>query len=71
MRIGNRLFPYPLLNHERLYSHYKEKTFDLLFNGYIEEKKNYVLENIRISTTSSFIKVYTPSVSVGVTSKDK
>ena len=56
MRIGNRLFPYPLLNHERLYSHYKEKTFDLLFNGYIEEKKSYVLENIRISTTSSFIK---------------
>lgn len=56
MRIGNRLFPYPLLNHERLYSHYKEKTFDLLFSGYIKEKESYVLDNIRIESTSLFLK---------------
>lgn len=56
MRIGNRLFPYPLLNHERLYSQYKNKTFDLLFSSHIEEKESYVLENIRIETNSEFIK---------------
>ena len=56
MRIGNRLFPYPLLNHERLYSQYKDRNFDLMFDGHISEDKNYVLENLRIDSNSDYLK---------------
>ena len=56
MRIGNRLFPYPLLNHEHLYSQYKDFSFDLKFEGFISEDKEYVLHDLCVETNSNFIK---------------
>ena len=56
MRIGNRLFPYPLLNHEPLYSQYKDESFSLYLNGYIADKQWYVLDYVRIETTSNFLR---------------
>lgn len=46
MRIGNRLFPYPMLNNAKLYSQYKDSSFELIYE---EERINddYVLKNIR------------------------
>ena len=47
MRIGKRLFPYPILNSERLYSQYKKSIFSLQFDEKISDDGQwYILENI-------------------------
>ena len=33
MRIGKRLFPYPILNNAKLYSHFKDSIFELKYDG--------------------------------------
>ena len=45
MRIGRRLFPYPLLNNEKLYSQFKDSTFSLQYEELITNE-NYVLKDI-------------------------
>lgn len=46
MRIGRRLFPYPLLNNEKLYSQFKDSTFALQYEELITNE-NYVLKDIK------------------------
>lgn len=46
MRIGRRLFPYPLLNNEKLYSQFKYSTFELQYEEFITNE-NYVLKDIK------------------------
>jgi hypothetical protein len=55
MRIGNRLFPYPLLNHEKLYSQYKERVFSLNFKEVISNS-DFILNGLSFETNSSFLK---------------
>ena len=52
MRIGRRLFPYPLLNNEKLYSQFKDSTFALQYEELITNE-NYVLKNIKCEVTNS------------------
>lgn len=50
MHLGKRLFPYPILNHEKLYSQFKKSTFALTYD---EELTNdqYILKNIKCDLT--------------------
>ncbi len=45
MRIGKRLFPYPILNCEKVYSQYKQSVFSLQYDEEISEDKQYYLLN--------------------------
>lgn len=47
MRIGKRLFPYPILNSEKLYSHFKNSVFCLEYDEEIsEDNQYYILKNL-------------------------
>lgn len=47
MRIGKRLFPYPVLNSEAVYSQYKKSIFALHYDEEIsEDKQYYILNNL-------------------------
>lgn len=54
MRIGNRLFPYPLLNNNKLYSQYKTATFRLDYTEEITDE-SYTLRGIRCEIEGEFI----------------
>lgn len=45
MRIGKRLFPYPLLNNERLFSQFKTSNFSLNYDKIELIDGNYVIKN--------------------------
>ena len=45
MRIGKRLFPYPILNNEKIYSQYKNSVFSLQYDEEVSEDKQYYLLN--------------------------
>ena len=55
MRIGKRLFPYPILNNDKLYSHYKDSTFELQYDEMVTDE-NYTLQNIHCNITSEYLK---------------
>lgn len=52
MRTGRRLFPYPLLNNEKLYSQFKDSTFALQYEEFITNE-NYVLKDIKCELTNN------------------
>lgn len=54
MRIGKRLFPYPILNNDRLYSQFKESVFSLEYEELVTDEL-YSLENIRCNITSEYL----------------
>jgi len=55
MRIENsRLFPYPLLNSEKLFSQFKLATFQLMYNETVTEK-DYILENVYIILDNPYL----------------
>ena len=52
---SNRLFPYPVLNAEKLYSGYKDGCFELIYNENMTDDE-YVLQNIYCNLNSNFLK---------------
>lgn len=54
MRIGKRLFPYPILNNDKLYSQFKEATFELTYDEELTSDE-YILKNINCELTSDTI----------------
>ena len=54
MRIGKRLFPYPILNNDRLYSQFKRATFALQYDEEVSDE-NYSLVNLRCELTSDYL----------------
>lgn len=55
MRVGKRLFPYPVLNNNKLYSQYKNATLSLEYNEVITEEF-LILDNIHCNIDSTYIK---------------
>lgn len=55
MRIGKRLFPYPILNNNLINSHYKISTFTLNYNVNIDDEI-YRIENIYCDLTNEYLK---------------
>ena len=54
MQVKNRLFPYPVINHNQILSNFGASDFQLLYEG--EENDNaYVLKNARFLTESNLI----------------
>jgi hypothetical protein len=54
MRIGKRLFPYPILNRDSLYSQFNENVFILHYDEVLsDDKQNYILENVYCELTDS------------------
>lgn len=54
MRIGKRLFPYPILNNEKLYSHFKDACFELHYEELVTDEV-YSLQNIHCIITSEYM----------------
>ncbi len=55
MRIGKRLFPYPILHNNKAYSQYKTAQLSLEYNELITEDY-LILDNIRCEIDSEYIK---------------
>lgn len=56
MRIGKRLFPYPVLNSEKVYSQYKESSFSLSYDENIsDDKQFYELNNLHCEIDSNLL----------------
>ena len=55
MRIGNRLFPYPILNNNALYSQYKDSSFTLFYNEETNED-NFVLNDLVCELKNDYLK---------------
>lgn len=52
MRIGKRLFPYPILNSEKLYSQFENSAFSLQYDEEIsEDNQYYLLNNLKCNLT--------------------
>lgn len=54
MHIGKRLFPYPILNNNKLYSQFKNSTFSLTYTEYVTDEK-FVLDNIVCELKSDYM----------------
>lgn len=54
MRIGNRLFPYPLLNNNKLYSQYKTSDLSFKYNEVITETQ-FILDDIQYNINCEYI----------------
>lgn len=56
MRVGKRLFPYPVLNNNKQYSQYKNSSLSLEYNEVITEEY-LILDNIRCNIDCDYMKV--------------
>lgn len=54
MHIGKRLFPYPVLNNNKLYSQFKEGTFTLTYSEYVTDEK-LVLDDVLCELKSEYL----------------
>lgn len=54
MQIAGKIFPYPVLNHNKSLSNYKQKKFELYFED-AEDANNYILQQCKFYTDSEFI----------------
>ena len=58
MRIGNKIFPYPVLNTIKRLSNYKDCNFDILYNR-IDNDKQIIFKDIKFQTESNLLnKLY-------------
>lgn len=65
MQVRNRLFPYPVLNHNPAYSNYPGKDFSLIYEE--EETDNeYILKNLHFETNSEYIQKLMEEGKIGV-----
>ena len=55
MRVGKRLFPYPVLNNNKQYSQYKNSTLSLEYNEVITDEY-LILDNIRCNIDCNYMK---------------
>ena len=65
MQIRNRLFPYPILNHNPEYSNYPGKDFVLVYDEE-ETDSEYILKNIHYETNSNYIQNLVNEDKIGV-----
>lgn len=56
MRIGRRLFPYPLLNNNSNFSQYKKSTFSMDCGDILVQEDEYILKDIHYSLKNDYIK---------------
>lgn len=54
MQIRNKIFPYPILNNDRVYSNFIDASFEIVFEP-SEEETAYKLKGLHFSTDSDFI----------------
>ncbi|MDE6655524.1 MAG: hypothetical protein K2J85_00865, partial [Anaeroplasmataceae bacterium] len=54
MRVGKRLFPYPLLNNNKLYSQYVNSTLSFKYNEVITETQ-FILDDLQCNIECEYI----------------
>jgi len=54
MQVKNRIFPYPILNHNKIFSNFDKGDFTIVYDG-IENDDEYVLKNAKFETESKII----------------
>lgn len=58
MQVKGKIFPYPVINHNKAFSNYNDKNFQIVFEPQ-EDEKSYILKNCRFESDSSLInKLY-------------
>lgn len=55
MQVRNKIFPYPVINNNKIYSNFKDLSFELIYEPE-ENDYAYVLKNARFQTESETIK---------------
>lgn len=55
MQVKNKIFPYPIINNNKIYSNFKDLNFELIYEPE-ENDYAYVLKNARFLTASKTIK---------------
>lgn len=54
MQVKNKIFPYPVLNNNKLYSNFPDASFEIVYEA-DEDEFAYILKNIKFSTDSKLI----------------
>lgn len=54
MQVKNKIFPYPVLNNNKLYSNFGDYSFEIMYEP-SEDEYAYILKDIKFSTESKFI----------------
>ena len=65
MQVKNKLFPYPVINHNKAFSNFADKDFIFVFDG-VEDEYSYTLKNARFETDSTLINSLFDEGKVGV-----
>lgn len=57
MQVKRKVFPYPILNKDKLLSNYGDCEFELKFDGYVDDDENnaIVFKNLRFDCTSNLL----------------
>lgn len=55
MQVKGKIFPYPVINQNRIYSNYGERAFELRYDAVEENDNNYILKNALFYTDSQYI----------------
>ncbi len=54
MQVKNKIFPYPVLNNNRLYSNFGDSSFEIVYEPF-EDEYAYILKDIKFLTDSKLI----------------
>lgn len=54
MQVKSKIFPYPILNNDKLYSNFKDAYFEMVYESF-EDDTAYILKNLHFSTNSDLI----------------
>lgn len=54
MQVKKKIFPYPILNNNKLYSNFIDSNFEIVYES-VEDEISYILKDLKFSTNSKLI----------------
>lgn len=65
MQVKHKIFPYPVLNHNKAFSNYNDKYFQIVYE-IAEDEKSYILKNCRFESDSTLINKLYSEEKIGI-----
>ena len=65
MQVKGKIFPYPVINHNKAFSNFGDKNFQIAFEPQ-ENEKSYILKDCRFETDSSLISTLYAEGKIGI-----
>ena len=65
MQVKGKIFPYPVINHNKAFSNFGDKSFQIAFEPQ-ENEKSYILKDCRFETDSSLISTLYAEGKIGI-----